>query len=123
MRSSSSSGAYIRTANPKFAGVQNEDDEDRGLIGPSSAPLYSASFKSPNTPDDRSLGFPNTPRSAGFERNTELSHLTPSYQTTGYDKSPQLNPRSSLGGDLGGGEAEFSYLGPSTAYGGATTTT
>jgi hypothetical protein len=108
-RHSTASGAYIRTDAPKFSNLANadaDDDDRRRLIGP----LSSASFKSPNMQDDRSLGFPATPSSAAFEQdrnhnpdtksaNTELGRLSPLYQS---------------GGDLG--TEQLSYLSSETAY-------
>lgn len=85
-RSSTAPGAYIRTPNPKFDGLQetDEDSEYRGLaqrtpsIAPSSATLYSNAFISPDALDDRSLGFPKAPGLSDAGEDAELTHLPPS---------------------------------------------
>lgn len=119
-RFSPASSAYIRTTNSKFEVLRgaDEDNEYRGLtqgtpsIAPSSAPLYSGAFKSPNTPDDRSLGFPNTPRLMSSAENTELNLLTPlKRRSAGYDVEPSPG-LDTHGDDLG----EFSYLAPNSTY-------
>ena len=115
LKTSTASGAYIRTANPELDGVHGEDSEYRGLtapsIAPSSAPSYQTSFRSPNTPDERSLGFPSTPRSAGFEKDAESSHLAPTHmQRARYYASPQLSPGLDEEGDV----TELDYMAPSS---------
>ncbi|KAH8810637.1 hypothetical protein F5884DRAFT_897211 [Xylogone sp. PMI_703] len=107
-RTYSASGAYIRTENPKFAGVQGDDSEYRGLTAPSmasSAPYSQASFRSPHTPDDRSPGFPNTPQNAAYDEDITTTHLMAPHagvERARYYASPQPSPppdskRNSMG--------------------------
>ncbi|RFU23735.1 hypothetical protein B7463_g12605, partial [Scytalidium lignicola] len=107
-RTFSASGAYIRTENPKLAGVQGDDSEYRGLTAPSmasSAPYSQTSFRSPNTPDDRSLGFPNTSRSAGYDEDIATSHLmapnTEGERSRYYATPQQSPPLESKGNSMG----------------------
>jgi len=86
LKTTTASGVYIRTANPNLAGVHEDDSEYRGLtapsLAPSSAPSYQTSFRSPNTPDEQSLGFPSTPGSARFDKRCRVELLSTNSRAT-----------------------------------------